>query len=82
MCSGPARADRVDVHHLGIEALDVMPPACVDAAYSNFGPLNCVDDLERAAQVDCAAPSARRPADRVGHRTGVPVGDRAVRVSR
>jgi SAM-dependent methyltransferase len=44
-------ADRVDVHHLGIDALDVMPQACVDAAYSNFGPLNCVDDLERAAQV-------------------------------
>jgi SAM-dependent methyltransferase len=46
-----ACADRVEVHHLGIEALDVMPQASVDAAYSNFGPLNCVDDLGRAAQV-------------------------------
>ena len=46
-----ACADRVDVHHLGIEALDVMPQACVDAAYSNFGPLNCVEDLGRAAEV-------------------------------
>jgi SAM-dependent methyltransferase len=38
------------VHHLGIEALDVMPAACADTAYSNFGPLNCVEHLERAAQ--------------------------------
>jgi len=44
-------ADRVAVHHLGIEALDVMPSACVDAAYSNFGPLNCLDELDRAAQI-------------------------------
>jgi len=46
---------RVDVHHLGIEQLDcdwrVGPStAPFDVAYSNFGPLNCVDDLHRAAQ--------------------------------
>ena len=49
--SRPASRTASTVHHLGIEALDVMPPACVDAAYSNFGPLNCVDELDRAAQV-------------------------------
>ncbi len=31
--------------------LDVLPPASFDAAYSNFGPLNCVADLERAARL-------------------------------
>jgi SAM-dependent methyltransferase len=40
---------RVEVHHLGIEALDVMPAGQADAAYSNFGPLNCVEHLDRAA---------------------------------
>ena len=43
-------ADRVEVLHLGIEALDVMPPGCADAAYSNFGPMNCLEQLEHAAQ--------------------------------
>jgi SAM-dependent methyltransferase len=44
-------AARVAVHHLGIEALDVLPPGFADAAYSNFGPLNCLEELDRAAQV-------------------------------
>jgi SAM-dependent methyltransferase len=36
-------ADRVDVHHLGIHDLDRLAPALqFDAAYSNFGPLNCI----------------------------------------
>jgi SAM-dependent methyltransferase len=43
-------ADRVEVHHLGIEALDVMPTGQADGACSNFGPLNCVEHLDRAAQ--------------------------------
>ena len=42
-------ADRVDVHQLGLDALDALPPASGDAAYSNFGPLNCVEDLDLAA---------------------------------
>jgi len=36
---------RVDVLHLGIHELDRLPHAQFDAAYSNFGPLNCVPDL-------------------------------------
>jgi SAM-dependent methyltransferase len=42
-------AHRVAVHHLGLDALDALPPAGADAAYSNFGPLNCVEDLDAAA---------------------------------
>ena len=42
-------ADRVDVRHLGIHQLDRLAPACFDAAWSNFGPLNCVPDLAAAA---------------------------------
>jgi SAM-dependent methyltransferase len=42
-------ADRVAVHQLGLEALDALPPASAGAAYSNFGPLNCVEDLDAAA---------------------------------
>ena len=41
--------DRVDVRHLGIHELDRLPPGSFDAAFSNFGPLNCVPDLGRAA---------------------------------
>jgi SAM-dependent methyltransferase len=44
-------SDRVAVHHLGIEDLDALPPQCVDAAYSDFGPLNCVADLAAAARL-------------------------------
>jgi SAM-dependent methyltransferase len=43
-------AERVDVHHLGIHEVDRLDAAdLVDAAYSNFGPLNCVADLSAAA---------------------------------
>ena len=45
--------DRVDVHHLGIHALDrLMPPTRqFDAAYSNFGPLNCIAQPNAAAHL-------------------------------
>jgi len=45
-------ASRVDVQHLGIHELDRLEPggASFDVAYSIFGPLNCVVDLETAAQ--------------------------------
>lgn len=43
-------ADRVDVHHLGIHELDRLGrDARFDAAYSSFGPLNCLFDLPAAA---------------------------------
>jgi SAM-dependent methyltransferase len=44
-------ADRVDVRHVGIHEVERLVPAEVrfDAAYSNFGPLNCVVDLPAAA---------------------------------
>jgi SAM-dependent methyltransferase len=56
-----AVTDRVDVLHLGIHELDRLPPSRFDAAYSNFGALNCVPDL---------APAARQIADRL-RRDGV-----------
>jgi SAM-dependent methyltransferase len=42
----------VDVQHVGIHELDRLEPAAArfDAAYSNFGPLNCVDDIAAAAR--------------------------------
>ena len=45
-------ADRVDVRHVGIHEIDRLErtEAPFDAAYSNFGPLNCVVDLAAAAQ--------------------------------
>lgn len=42
--------DRVAVHHLGIEQLDELPVEHADAAYSDFGPLNCTADLSHAAK--------------------------------
>jgi SAM-dependent methyltransferase len=42
---------RVNVLHLGIHELDRLPPARFDAAYSNFGPLNCVPDPAAAAHL-------------------------------
>jgi len=42
---------RVDVHHLGIQELDRLSPALYDAAYSNFGPINCVPDVHVAARL-------------------------------
>lgn len=46
-------ADRVDVQHCGIHEIARITPAGVqfDAAYSNFGPLNCVEDLAAAARL-------------------------------
>jgi SAM-dependent methyltransferase len=45
-------ADRVDVRHLGIHEIDRLEcaDAPFDAAYSNFGALNCVGHLEAAAR--------------------------------
>lgn len=45
-------ADRVDIQHVGIHEIERLQPAdaAFDAAYSNFGPLNCVSDLRTAAQ--------------------------------
>ena len=45
-------ADRVNVQHVGIHEMDriVGSDAPFDAAYSNFGPLNCVADLPAAAE--------------------------------
>ena len=42
----------MDVQHLGIHELDRLEAggAPFDAAYSNFGPLNCVVDLQAAAR--------------------------------
>jgi SAM-dependent methyltransferase len=40
---------RASVQHLGIHQLDRLPSEIFDAAYSNFGPLNCVPDLSTAA---------------------------------
>jgi SAM-dependent methyltransferase len=44
-------AERVDVLHVGIHEIDQLAPVRFDAAYSNFGPLNCVDDLAAAARL-------------------------------
>jgi SAM-dependent methyltransferase len=38
-----------DVRHMGIDEIDALAPVQFDAAYSNFGPLNCVPCLETAA---------------------------------
>jgi SAM-dependent methyltransferase len=40
---------QVRLQHLGIHQLDRLPIGVFDAAYSNFGPLNCVLDLSAAA---------------------------------
>ncbi len=42
--------DRVTVHHVGIHQLERLGLGPFDAAYSNFGPLNCVPDLADAAR--------------------------------
>jgi SAM-dependent methyltransferase len=44
-------ADRVEVLHVGIHEIDRLAPVRFDAAYSNFGPLNCIDDLAAAARL-------------------------------
>jgi ubiquinone/menaquinone biosynthesis C-methylase UbiE len=43
--------DAVDVHALGIQELDRLPASSFDAAYSSFGPLNCVPNLQDAAHL-------------------------------
>jgi len=47
---------RVDVQHIGIHEIEraTPPDAHFDAAYSSFGPLNCVVDLENAARLIAA----------------------------
>ncbi len=42
--------DRIRIQHVGIHELDRLAPAVFDAAYSGFGPLNCVPDLRSAAR--------------------------------
>lgn len=42
---------KIDLHALGIQELHLLPPCTFDAAYSNFGPLNCVPSLSEAAQL-------------------------------
>ena len=42
---------QTEVLHMGIHELDRLRPARFDAAYSNFGPLNCVPDLLEAARL-------------------------------
>ena len=44
-------ADRVAVQHLGIHEVEQLAPARFDAAFSNFGPLNCVPHLPHAARL-------------------------------
>ncbi len=45
---------QVRIEPLGIHELSRLAPATFDGAYSNFGPLNCVPDLERAARAIAA----------------------------
>lgn len=42
---------RVSVHHLGIQEIERLAPARFDAAFSNFGPLNCVPHLPHVARL-------------------------------
>jgi ubiquinone/menaquinone biosynthesis C-methylase UbiE len=48
--ASPGLSHQVTVQHLGIHQLEHLPSATFDAAYSNFGPLNCVPDLSTAAR--------------------------------
>ena len=53
--SRDARLDgRIAIRHLGIHEIDRLAPALFDAAYSNFGPLNCVPSLGQAARLIAA----------------------------
>ena len=49
-------AARVDVQHVGIQEIDRLAPIDTrfDAAYSSFGPLNCVVDPDAAARMIAA----------------------------
>jgi SAM-dependent methyltransferase len=43
-------ADRIEFHVLAMESLHALPPAPrFDAVFSNFGAINCVEDLPRLA---------------------------------
>ena len=44
-------ADRVEVRHIGIHQLEALAPRTFDAAYSNFGPFNCMPSLPEAARL-------------------------------
>lgn len=59
---------RVDVHHLGIQELDHLPPAFFDTVCSNFGPLNCVPSLPDAVRLiaDRVRPGGRFIASVIG----------------
>ncbi len=48
---GAGVARRAHVLHLGIHELEQLSPERFDAAYSNFGPLNCVPDLPASARL-------------------------------
>jgi SAM-dependent methyltransferase len=39
----------VDIQHMGIQEIDRLPASAYDAVWSNFGPLNCVPNLQAAA---------------------------------
>ncbi|MGE3958921.1 MAG: class I SAM-dependent methyltransferase [Vicinamibacterales bacterium] len=41
---------RPDIHWQSVDELDRFPAASFDAAFSNFGPLNCVPDLGEVAR--------------------------------
>jgi len=43
--------DSVDIRHLGIQEIDRLAPHRFDAAFSNFGPFNCVPHLPHAARL-------------------------------
>jgi 2-polyprenyl-3-methyl-5-hydroxy-6-metoxy-1,4-benzoquinol methylase len=43
--------ERVSVRHLGIQEIDHLEACAYHAALSNFGPLNCVPDLDEAARL-------------------------------
>jgi len=43
------QSDRVEIIHSSIDDLPALGPAVFDAAFSNFGALNCVVDLARTA---------------------------------
>jgi SAM-dependent methyltransferase len=60
--------DRVVVRHLGIHQLQQLRGSDFDAAYSNFGPLNCVPDLDDAARLiaACLAPQGLLIASVIG----------------
>jgi len=57
VCRAQRRADatggphRPTIYCRSIDQLDTFEPGTFDAVFSNFGPLNCVDDLDRTARL-------------------------------